>query len=25
VITILLFRSSRYWVHFPEEQSNEEI
>ncbi len=25
VITILLFRSTRYWVHFPEEVSNEEI
>jgi multiple sugar transport system permease protein len=25
VITILLFRSARYWVHFPEESSNEEI
>jgi ABC-type sugar transport system permease subunit len=25
VITILLFRSSRYWVHFPEETSDEEI
>ncbi|MGA2489052.1 MAG: sugar ABC transporter permease [Anaerolineales bacterium] len=24
-ITILLFRSTRYWVHFPEESSNEEI
>jgi ABC-type sugar transport system permease subunit len=25
VITVLLFRSARYWVHFPEESSNEEI
>jgi multiple sugar transport system permease protein len=25
VITILLFRSARYWVHFPEESSNDEI
>jgi multiple sugar transport system permease protein len=25
VITILLFRSARYWVHFPEESSDEEI
>lgn len=25
VITILLFRSTRYWVHFPEESSDEEI
>ena len=25
VITILLFRSARYWVHFPEEEANEEI
>jgi multiple sugar transport system permease protein len=25
VITILMFRSTRYWVHFPEEISNEEI
>jgi len=24
-ITVLLFRSARYWVHFPEESSNEEI
>jgi ABC-type sugar transport system permease subunit len=24
-ITILLFRTARYWVHFPEESSNEEI
>ncbi len=24
-ITILLFRSARYWVHFPEETSNDEI
>ena len=24
-ITLLLFRSARYWVHFPEESSNEEI
>jgi multiple sugar transport system permease protein len=25
VITILLFRSAKYWVHFPEEEDNEEI
>jgi multiple sugar transport system permease protein len=25
IITILLFRSARYWVHFPEESSDEEI
>jgi multiple sugar transport system permease protein len=25
VITVLLFRSTRYWVHFPEESSNDEI
>jgi hypothetical protein len=25
VITLLLFRSTRYWVHFPEETDNEEI
>jgi multiple sugar transport system permease protein len=25
VITIMLFRSARYWVHFPEETSNDEI
>jgi len=25
VITILLFRSARYWVHFPEETENDEI
>ena len=25
VITILLFRSTRYWVYFPEESSNDEI
>lgn len=25
VITVLLFRSARFWVHFPEESSNEEI
>jgi multiple sugar transport system permease protein len=25
VITILLFRSARYWVHFPEEIENDEI
>jgi ABC-type sugar transport system permease subunit len=25
VITILLFRSTRYWVHFPEESSDEDI
>ena len=24
-ITLLLFRSTRYWVHFPEETDNEEI
>jgi len=24
-ITVLLFRSARYWVHFPEESANEEI
>jgi ABC-type sugar transport system permease subunit len=25
IITILLFRSTRYWVHFPEESSKDEI
>jgi multiple sugar transport system permease protein len=25
VITILIFRSTRYWVHFPEERSDEDI
>jgi ABC-type sugar transport system permease subunit len=25
VVTILLFRSAKYWVHFPEEEDNEEI
>ncbi len=25
VVTIILFRSARYWVHFPEESSNDEI
>ena len=25
VITVLLFRSARYWVHFPEENGNDEI
>jgi ABC-type sugar transport system permease subunit len=25
VITVLLFRSARYWVHFPEESGDEEI
>jgi ABC-type sugar transport system permease subunit len=25
VMTMLLFRSARYWVHFPEESSDEEI
>jgi multiple sugar transport system permease protein len=25
LITLLLFRSARYWVHFPEESENEEI
>jgi len=25
VITILLFRSAKYWVYFPEEEDNEEI
>jgi multiple sugar transport system permease protein len=25
VITLLLFRSARYWVHFPEESSDDEI
>jgi multiple sugar transport system permease protein len=24
-MTLLLFRSARYWVHFPEEEANEEI
>jgi len=25
VITVILFRTSRYWVHFPEERSEDEI
>ncbi len=25
VVTIILFRSARYWVHFPEESSDDEI
>ena len=24
VVTVLLFRSTRYWVYFPEELGNEE-